>query len=53
VYCERLLRSKLRGKRAKWKLCFFASLHFEDCFAMRTPHSLQLAAGSFNRLWLG
>jgi len=39
VHCERIPRSLLRGMRAKWKLCFFTSLHFED--------SLQLAAGSF------
>jgi len=36
--------------RAKWKLCFFTSLHFEDCFAMHRSHSLQLAAGSFKGL---
>ncbi len=40
VHCERISRSVLRGKRAKWKPCFFTSLHFED--------SLQLTAGSFN-----
>src|SRR3990172_120704 len=40
VHCERIPRSLLRGMRAKWKLCFFTSLHFED--------SLQPAAGSFN-----
>ena len=39
VHCERIPRSLLRGKRARWKPCFFTSLHFED--------SLQLAAGNF------
>lgn len=57
-HCERIAspperrvpHPKLRGKRATGKPCSFISLPFDDCFAMQTPHSLQLAARSVNQM---